>query len=240
MKIPILVYHKVGVPPGNDPAPDTYAAPASFARQMWLLSFLGYKTITLRRYSDLLKGGLAAGVKKPLVIAFDDASVSVVENALPVMEKYGFTGCLFAVPSLLGGKCAWDGEGPDSPHRLMTARELSEIRTRGWEICSHSLTHPDLTAIAPEAAALELKSSKAELERLLGGSVPFFAYPYGKFNSFLKESAAQAGYELAFATEQGDGSRMAVPRRIINGRRGLINFFLRLLQAEKLSRRLAN
>lgn len=238
MKIPILVYHKVGIPPENERAADTYVAPADFSRQMRLLSFLGYKTITLRSYSGLLRGELSPGVGKPLVIAFDDASVSVVENALPVMTKYGFTGCLFAVASLLGGKCAWDAEGADSPHRLMTARELAEIRTHGWEICSHSLTHQDLTAIPRDAAVRELKSSKEELERLLGESVLFFAYPYGKFNSSLKESAEQAGYELAFATEQGDGSRMAVPRRIISGRRGLVNFLARLVQAKKLSARL--
>ena len=237
MNVPVLVYHKVAVPPENETKPNTYVTPARFAAQMALLSFLGYETVTLSRYFSLISGIQTAGAGKPLLLTFDDASLSVAENARPVMVKYGFTGSLFAVPSLLGGKCAWDGEGQFSPQRLMTARELAEIQKQGWEIASHSLTHRDLTAIAPHEAALEIKNSKTELERLLGAGVNYFAYPYGRFNSFLKEKTSEAGYTLAFATETGDGSSMAVPRRIISGRNGLIKFFLRLAQAGKLSKR---
>lgn len=236
MNIPALVYHKIALTPENELKPNTYVTPARFAAQMALLSFLGYETVTLSDYFNLLKKPKKAGRKKPLLLTFDDASLSVAENALPVMEKYGFIGNLFAVPSLLGGKCVWDAEDEASPHRLMTARELSDIKNRGWEIGSHAMTHQDLTAITPEAAVLEIINSKTGLEKLLGSRVLFFAYPYGRFNSFLKEKTAAAGYAMAFATEQGDGSPMAVPRRIISGRNGLIKFFLRLAQAGKLSK----
>ena len=205
---------------------------------MALLSMLGYRTVNLGEYAEALKDPAGDEKKgKRILLTFDDASFSVVENALPEMGKYGFKGCVFAVAGKLGGKCSWDGEADNSPHRLMNAQELRTLAKRGWDVGAHTMTHPDLTSMSPAQAWAQIADSKKTLEALLEEAVTSFAYPYGRYDSALKDAVRSAGYSLAFATEQGDGDPLALARRIISGRNGPVKFLFRLFQAAKLAGR---
>jgi peptidoglycan/xylan/chitin deacetylase (PgdA/CDA1 family) len=69
-----------------------------------------------------------------------------------------------------------------------------------FEIGSHTQTHPWLPEIGLPAQRREITASRAELERLTGRPVRYFAYPGGEYGRTTLALVAEAGYEAAFAT----------------------------------------
>ena len=113
--------------------------PAVFARQMRYLHDQGYKAVTLRQVVNAWQGK-GTLPRKPVVISFDDGYPSHYQTAAPIMNEYGWVGLLNADWNVL-----------EKSHRL--AAQVRLLAAAGWEIGSHSLTHPDLTTL--DAAALE-------------------------------------------------------------------------------------
>jgi peptidoglycan/xylan/chitin deacetylase (PgdA/CDA1 family) len=70
------------------------------------------------------------------------------------------------------------------------------LAASGWEIGSHSCSHPRLTQVTDAALQAELRDSRAVLERQLGRCTSL-AYPYGDVDSRVVEAAREAGYEAA-------------------------------------------
>ncbi len=234
-RIPVLAYHKIAEPSVHDANPHTCVTPANFKRQMLALSLLGYRSADHGEYLKARLGLPARLPEKPILITFDDAFESVLTRALPVLKKYGFSAAVFMVSSALGGSAFWDGETAASPNRLLDAGGLRLLLAEGWVIGSHGVSHRDFRLLDGPALAAEAARSRTELEAALGSEVSWFAYPYGANTADARRAVAAAGYKMAFATEGGDGDVFSVPRRIISGKSGLLNFWLRLRQAEKKS-----
>lgn len=72
----------------------------------------------------------------------------------------------------------------------LTADQMRALQESGWEIMAHTISHPNLTALDPEAIDAELSSSKAALERL-GARVTNLVYPYNKNNAQVRRIAAR-------------------------------------------------
>ncbi len=234
-KIPVLVYHKIAGPSEYDANPNTCVTPANFERQMDLMALMGYKTADPAEYFNARLGLASRLPKKPFLITFDDAFESVLTRALPVLEKKGFSAALFMVSSGFGRSAFWDGETADSPNRLLEPSGLKKLRDAGWVIGSHGVSHRNFKDLDCTSLKDEASLSKKELEAALGSEVSWFAYPYGAYSPEAKRALAEAGYTMGFATEEGDGGLFSVPRRIISGKSGLLNFALRLRQAGKIS-----
>jgi peptidoglycan/xylan/chitin deacetylase (PgdA/CDA1 family) len=101
---------------------------------------------------------------EPLVtISFDDASQTVYDAAFPILDSYGIPATFYFVTSLLTEQ--WKAQ-------------LNDLEDHGWEIGSHSRTHPNLETIDPVDLATEVGQSKSDLEAA-GLTVSGFAYPYG-------------------------------------------------------------
>ena len=231
----MLVYHKIAGPSEYDANPNTCVTPANFERQMDLMALMGYKTADPAEYFKARLGLASRLPKKPFLITFDDAFESVLTRALPVLEKKGFSAALFMVSSGFGRSAFWDEETDDSPNRLLEPSGLKKLRDAGWVIGSHGVSHRNFTDLDCTSLKDEASLSKKELEEALGSEVSWFAYPYGAYSPEAKRALAEAGYTMGFATEEGDGGLFSVPRRIISGKSGLLNFALRLRQAGKIS-----
>src|SRR2546423_1506780 len=67
----------------------------------------------------------------------------------------------------------------------------------GWEIGSHTRSHPHLPALPPDSLEEELKGSRERLEDALGLPCRSIAYPYGDVNRRVVRAAERAGYEAA-------------------------------------------
>ena len=65
-----------------------------------------------------------------LTYSFDDGHISTYSRALPVLSSYGQVGTANVV-------YFWIGRSG-----TMSFDQIKELESEGWEICSHSLTHP--------------------------------------------------------------------------------------------------
>lgn len=158
---------------------------------------------------------------RALAVTFDDAFRSVLEHAKPVLDELGWPATVF-VPTDFPGRAplAWAGtdhwaQGPDA-HELaaMDWDELVALAGDGWEIGSHTCSHPRLTTLDDAALERELAASRAECERRLGVPVGAIAYPYGDVDDRVVAATAAAGYETAGALPVGlhEERRLEWPR----------------------------
>jgi peptidoglycan/xylan/chitin deacetylase (PgdA/CDA1 family) len=178
--LPILLYHHV-----SDQGSGRYVIPINvFREQMESLKRAGYETISISQLAQVIRTGGRLPVK-PVAITFDDGYLDTYENAYPILRELNYTATVYIITGTLGTKLSYG---------YMQFDALKELAAAGWEIGSHSVTHNDLMK-TKLGAGNEMKQSKKTLEELLGGEVRSFSYPFGSANSFLKELAAQSGYD---------------------------------------------
>src|SRR3954471_7172261 len=197
----VLCYHAVS--PGWPAA--LSVTPERFEAQLALLVRRGYAGATLEQAITDPPG------PRTVAITFDDAYRSVLELALPVMRRLGLPGSLY-VPTDWpgrGGPMSWPGidqwvGGPhDSELRCLSWDEIGEIAQEGWEVGSHTCSHPRLTRTGDEQLASELERSRAALEDALGRPCRSVAYPYGDVDARVIAAAADAGYGYGAALPVG-------------------------------------
>ena len=89
-------------------------------------------------------------------------------------------------------------------HRVLTAEEVGCLAEGGLiEVGAHSVTHPSLAALCPEAQEEEIRKSKCILEEILHGPVKSFAYPFGRSQDYAPVTARlirEAGFNCACTT----------------------------------------
>jgi peptidoglycan/xylan/chitin deacetylase (PgdA/CDA1 family) len=138
-----------------------------------------------------------------LAITFDDALVSVFQHAAPIMHQHRVPGTVFVPVAAMGKAPGWAQERMSRAVRelVMSERQIVDLERSGFEIQSHTLTHPDLTRLDEGRLRDELAGSKRRLEGVLGHGVIALSYPYGRFNPRVVEMAAQSGYEMGFLIE---------------------------------------
>lgn len=83
----------------------------------------------------------------------------------------------------------------------MSASEVRELRSLGFEIGSHTMDHIYLTRLTTAAANKQVESGKSELEQVLGEFVNGFCYPGGKFHEKHVEMVRASGFIYARTTE---------------------------------------
>lgn len=229
MNIPILMYHQIDVPPpSGTPLRGLVVSPSSFARQMGLLKLLGYKGLSMHDLEPYLKGEKQG---KVLGITFDDGYQNNLHNALPVLQKNGFTSTCYAVSNMIGGTNSWDG-GLVAEKPLMTEADWRIWLASGMDVGSHTRTHADLTKLSTEKAIDQVVNSKKELQDALACEVRHFCYPYGRFDTTHSQLVRQAGYVTATTTRRGriqsGDDLMALRRVLVAQATTLMQFFLKI------------
>jgi peptidoglycan/xylan/chitin deacetylase (PgdA/CDA1 family) len=159
--------------------------------------------------------GDAVGGSGMLAVTFDDAFATAGSLGLAILRDLGVPGTIF-VPTGFpdsNGPLLWPGleQWPDSPHadelRCLGWDELAALADRGWEIGSHTVTHPRLTRLGDEQLAAELSDSKRAIEQHVGRACRSIAYPYGDEDARVTAAVRRAGYVAAAAlpsTPHGD------------------------------------
>jgi peptidoglycan/xylan/chitin deacetylase (PgdA/CDA1 family) len=199
--IPILVYHQIAAAPEKGaPFRGLYVSPSAFARQMALLKMLGYTGLSM---TDLLPYLHDEKVGKVFGITFDDGYLNNLTEALPVLQKHGFTSTCYVVDGLLGTTNSWDIEKGIAQTPLMSAEQLLQWQAGGQEVGAHTKEHVDLLAINELTAWKQIANSKPALQTLLKKPVNHFCYPYGRFDTRHETMVKQADYETATTTVRG-------------------------------------
>jgi peptidoglycan/xylan/chitin deacetylase (PgdA/CDA1 family) len=114
---------------------------------------------------------------------------------------------------------------------LLKLAELRELVAAGMTIGAHTLSHPMLSQLPPDAAYAEISESRLRLESALQQRVWAFAYPFGDAQSVTPEvlaMAEKAGYAAAFLNFGGGlGSDLppyALPRLHVTAAMNLAEF----------------
>ncbi len=156
----------------------------------------GYVLCSMRDY--LLMDSEKQG--RSVVCTFDDGYVGVLDNALPMLSRYGYTATVFVCTDYFGKDNDWNFKDK-TVRRHMNVDELNILIKAGWEIGSHGLTHRSVLRLSDDDLLRELSLSKSILENLFG-SIDSYAYPYGD-NSDYTMRIVSMYYKNAFLLTQG-------------------------------------
>jgi peptidoglycan/xylan/chitin deacetylase (PgdA/CDA1 family) len=210
--VPILMFHVIGDGRGER-LPDLYVSPGSFRAQVDWLAAHGYHAVTL----DAVYRHWSAGAplpQKPIVLSFDDGYPGDVDVAMPVLRAHGWSGVL---------NLQIDNLVPARVRMLIAA---------GWEVDSHTFTHPDLTHVGAAQLAREISTSRTWIRRVLHVPANFFCYPSGRYDATVVVAVRRAGYLGATTTHEGfaspDDGLFTLQRVRVNGSDGVAGLAAKL------------
>src|SRR4051812_19882435 len=132
-----------------------------FARQVDSLARRGYVGLTLSEAERRRQAGSLP--PRPVVFTFDDGYASTM-RALPILHGVGFPGTVFPVTRFVdtGKDLAWTGmveeraQRSDGELRPLGWEDIEHLHDAGWEVGSHTLSHPLLTTVDDERLRSEL------------------------------------------------------------------------------------
>ncbi len=192
--VPILCYHRFS----KNCSSQLCMPEDVFARQMKYLKDNNYRVISMKMLQEYLE------YKKPLpkkavVITIDDGYRSVYEIAFPILEQYDFTATLFIYTDFVAGGSA------------MTWDQIREMKNKGFEIGSHTLSHADLAAKKSNEnekdyirrITREIVGSKKILDERLNQDTQFFAFPFGSSNQQIINICKETGYKTSATVSRG-------------------------------------
>jgi peptidoglycan/xylan/chitin deacetylase (PgdA/CDA1 family) len=232
----VLCYHAL--------SPDWPAAlsttPERFEEQLtWVLK-RGYVATTFE------KAVTDPPAKRTVAVTFDDAFTSVVDLALPIMRRLGIAGTIYVPTNFPDqpGAMAWEGTdrwlgGPHEKElRCLSWDALRGLRDEGWEVGSHTRSHPHLPSLDDETLADELEGSREACESALGEPCRSLAYPYGDLDGRVREATSRAGYTVAAALPDvlGGSDPLDWPRVGVYNRDDLRRFRLKISRTGRWAR----
>jgi peptidoglycan/xylan/chitin deacetylase (PgdA/CDA1 family) len=131
---------------------------------------------------------LTAGRKLSIVTtSWDDGDPCDLKLAT-ILSSYSIRGT-FYIPVI-----GYDGRQP------VGSRDLRELRSQGFEIGGHGLSHHTLPKFRGKELKREVAVCKARLEDVLGEPVRMFSYPKGRYTARVVRALKDAGYEGARTT----------------------------------------
>jgi peptidoglycan/xylan/chitin deacetylase (PgdA/CDA1 family) len=208
----VLCYHAVS----DDWPAALSVTPDDFEFQIDLLASRGYRGAT---FSSAASGDVSG---KVVAITFDDGYRSVSERARPILDLYGFPATVFIPTRLVGhvSRLSWPGIdkwlGGPHDHELepMSTSEIHQLVASGWEIGSHTLTHPRLPLLGDEDLRDQLVTSRHECAEMTGTECTSIAYPYGAVDSRVLRESEIAGYSAGalLSTSLRTSSPFGCPR----------------------------
>lgn len=116
--------------------------------------------------------------EKKIAISFDAAwGADKTRELMDTCEKFGVPATFFLV-----------GFWVDKYGDL-----VSELNDRGFEIGTHTNTHPDLTKLDISGIRLELETSMKRITDIIGKTVSLHRAPYGAYNNNVLDTATSLG-----------------------------------------------
>ncbi len=113
-----------------------------------------------------------------LSLTFDDKLLNHYEVVYPLLKERNFSATFFVIANLT------EFEG----RPLMKDEQLIELQNNGFEIGSHSMTHPLFSNLSLQNIGEQLEKSKISLEEI-NLTITSFAIPYRDYNNeILKQT----------------------------------------------------
>jgi peptidoglycan/xylan/chitin deacetylase (PgdA/CDA1 family) len=220
------MYHEVSA--RVDPRFRKYTVtPARFAAQMeWLVA---------KRYSTILpdqllaaRAGHAVLPAHPVMITFDDGFAGCIRHAVPVLSSSGFAAVFYVVTGLAGKTSRWIASELGIELPLFDWSAARQLEAGGFRCESHTVSHPRLARLEPDACRRELLQSRNALEDRLGRQVRHLAYPFGSYDDRVAAIAHEVGYASACTSDIGLSAAtdppLALRRVMVSGEHSLLDF----------------
>ena len=141
--VPILMYHEIAGPTETDS--QLAVPPSAFASQLGYLHDAGFQTLTAGTVAEIMNGGGGQLPDRAVVLTFDDGFEDFHRQALPLLDRYGFTATLYvttgwvedAGPLPAGRRPAGCCAGTRWPKRPGPASRLARTAgcIRSWTSC---------------------------------------------------------------------------------------------------------
>ena len=199
---PVLLFHRVT----DDIPEDGITVSKQRFRAMIRNLRQHYRPISLSELLDSLEHG-RIWPARTVVVTFDDGYRDNYEHSAPILAEYEVPATFFVAVDAIGTErvMPWD-EHLKGRVPWMNWSQVRELHAQGFEIGSHTLTHPDLGQVRGPRAWEEISKSKTKLEDALGAGVSLFAYPFGGERNFCEENrelVRQAGYRCCCSALPG-------------------------------------
>lgn len=200
VKVPILMYHYISVPPRNagPVRRDLSVTPEKFEAQLAYLAENGYTVISLDELVYSL-AGLTPLPEKPAVITLDDGYADSYTNAFPLLQKHGFNATVSVVTRPL------DVGDPD----YLSWDNVIEMHQAGIDFAAHSYRHYDLRGKDKDFLIFEILASKEAIEARIHEPVRIFVYPSGKYDLNTIKMVQSLDFWAALTTEYGNSHTYA-------------------------------
>jgi peptidoglycan/xylan/chitin deacetylase (PgdA/CDA1 family) len=223
---PILCYHVISDNSLNGALP-VYA----FEKQLAYLQANRYTSIEFGDLLDALNNERNLP-SRPIVITFDDSSLSHFSSAYPLLKKYGFKATFFVSSRLVTN----NGEKLKAKHDIkclpIAWNHIIQMAKDGFTFGGHTRDHVKLPLLDPNMVEIQINKDKEILESMLGKRVEFFAYPYGAFNRDIINIIKKNGFKSACSSDWGthhDVKRKYCLQRVsVEADDSLFNFKLKL------------
>lgn len=207
------MYHSIEAMPKSTIMRSLHVPPKRFFIQMWILSLLGFKGLSMKELIPYLEGKKTG---KVVGITFDDGYQNNLINAAPILKKFNFSATCYLVSQRIGTSNSWDLENGITQRPLMTHLEIQEWLNLGLDIGAHSQTHAALDEISELESKKEIFNCKDDLEKMFKVSIRDFCFPFGRFNEKLTDFIKEAGFETATTMSRGrakiKSNKLTLPR----------------------------
>ena len=219
----------------------------------WLKKFRRHMAYLARR-CDVVKPSVIAREFEPVMsskrstvaITFDDAFVSVYENARPILRELNLSAGVFVPAGNLGDLPQWEmpDHRSDKNESVMGPEQLRQMDKEGFEIGSHSFSHPKLATLCFKDLQTELSESKRILEDAIGHEIAAVSYPLGSYDERVWKTAGMIGYKLGFTVEpeavNESSGALLIGRFEVSANESLFKFRLKIMGAYRGRKYLAS
>jgi len=234
--IPILMFHKVGEPPKGSKIKKLWVSDKLFTKQMAYLAREGFRSITFKDIYQHWDNGKPLP-DHPILITFDDGYANNYSEAFPIMESFGFKATVFVVVQTVGWDNRWHDPASESRIPMISWQELKTLQKAGWEIGSHTMSHPRLPRQSAEERKFELERSRQVIGEFLEEYPQTFSYPYGAGEDVkeIRQQVMAAGYRVAVGIHSGKwrldqikNNPLNLPRIFVRGDENMFDFHLQI------------
>lgn len=216
-QVPVLMYHRIG----NEENSVWWVHVSDFENQLKFLKEQGYASILPCDLLAHFRWGKPLP-EKPVVFTFDDGYLNSMQNAEPLLKKYGFRGIVYLVTEKVADSPSERKLMEGTP--ALTWPEVREMQKRGTlTFGGHSRTHPNMLKV-PDPY-WEIRGCYTDIKRKGGFTPDSYCYPNGQFNPEMEASVKRAGFSTAL-TCVGDtfdtrrpSSFLGLPRLAVYGGR---------------------
>lgn len=181
----ILLYHHV-----SESTPSSTSVTSDIFKQHMNYLQQHHQVLPLETVISKLKKGEPLP-DKTVVITFDDGYINIHDNAHPILFKHKFPYTVFVNPSLINQRA-----------NQLNWQHLKKMSEEGATFANHGYDHQHLLQRSNDESKKSwlsrvmdnINRAEQELERHLGYSLRYLAYPYGEFDLSLKKQLIKNGY----------------------------------------------